>query len=131
VREAMNRKAEFIAKDMKLEDIKDFVYMKDFKSFPVVDTQGLCGILSVSDCQRALEKGDLSLTANEIATRKVVTVTQEDTLFSALDKFTKGDFAILPVVDLGDPKKLLGVISRSDIMSAINDAVTKKRSRVG
>lgn len=130
VKAAMTGQAEIIAEDMELGQIKNLVRKTKFKSFPVVDARGMCkGVLSLSDCQRALDSGNLSLTAREIATRDVVAVTEEDTLFSALEKFTAGDYAILPVVDAEDPRKLVGVISRRDIMSAINNEVRKKRSR--
>jgi chloride channel protein, CIC family len=94
----------------------------------VLNSTGSCsGILSLSDYGRAFERGDPSLAAREIATSNVVTVTEEETLSSALRKFTSGDFAILPVVDPGDRKRLVGVIGRRDIMTAINDAVVRKR----
>jgi CIC family chloride channel protein len=61
-----------------------------------------------------------------MATRHVVTVTRGETLLSALAKITSGDFAVLPVVDGDDPEKLLGVISRSDMMSAFNEVMVEK-----
>jgi predicted transcriptional regulator len=33
---------------------------------------------------------------------------------------------VLPVVDREDPEKLMGVISRKDMMSAFNDVVKKE-----
>ena len=51
-------------------------------------------------------------------TRNVVSITEDDTLFSALGKIVSGNFAILPVIDPDDGKKLVGVISRGDIMVA-------------
>ena len=74
-----------------------------------------------------MKRGERDLTARDIATHDVVTVTGEDTLFLALGRFASGDFAILPVVDPKDRRKLLGVISRRDIMSALNEVVAKKR----
>ena len=122
----MSRDIEVIPEDMNLEKLKEFVYKRKFNSFPVVDAQGrLSGILSLSDCQAALMKGDMSVTAHDIATHNVVTVTDEDTYFSALNKISGPDFAILPVVDSNDPKKLLGVISRRDIMSAFSSAIVQ------
>ena len=116
-----------VREDMLLVDIKEFVYQRKFNSFPVVDASGkLKGILSLSDCQEALEKGDMSVTALDIATRKVVYVTGEEAILAALNKITSGDFAILPVVDSKDSMKLLGVISRRDIISAFNEYFMKR-----
>jgi CIC family chloride channel protein len=126
VKEAMSRNIEVIPEDMNLEELKEFVYKRKFNSFPVVDAQGrLSGILSFSDCQAALKKGDMSVTARDIATHSVVTVTDEETYLSALNKISGPDFAILPVVDRNDPEKLLGVISRRDILSAFSSIIVQ------
>ena len=109
-----------------LEGLKKLIYESRFNSFPVVDHEGkLKGILSLSDCKKALKKGKQTITAGNLATRDVVTVTRDETLLSALAKITSGDFAVLPVVDGEDPEKLMGVISRKDMMSAFNDVVKK------
>ena len=87
----------------------------------------LAGILSLSDWKSAFKKGDNSLTAGDIATKKVITVTDRDSLLSALAKITSGDFAILPVVEQHRPDKIVGVISRTDIMLAFNNFIMKRR----
>ena len=128
VKDAMNSTPEPVSIDMKLDQLKNLIYDRGFNSFPVVDTSGrLEGILSLSDWKSAFKKGDNSLTAGQIATRNVISVTDQDSLLSALAKITAGDFAILPVVERHHPDKLVGVISRTDIMSAFNDAIMKRR----
>jgi len=113
---------------MTMEELKDFVYQRKFNAFPVVDSLGrLTGILSLSDYQSRSDQ-DRSLSAQDIATCEVITVTEDETLLSALNKITLKDFAILPVVNSEDPTKLLGVISRRDIMTAFSEAIAKKKS---
>ena len=58
--------------------------------------------------------------------REVVAVSEEESLFSALNKITSGDFAILPVVAEDEPRRLVGVISRRDIMTALNRLFAKR-----
>ena len=53
-------------------------------------------------------------------------MTKEDSLFTALTRIGQGDFSILPVVDTDDPHRLIGVISRRDIISTYDDIVIKK-----
>jgi CIC family chloride channel protein len=132
VREAMRYEMQTIQGDMPLAQLQDFVYRSKFNSFPVVDkTDRLIGMLSLSDCQECFTKeGDEALTAKDVATFKVVTVTKEDSLFRALTRITQGDFSILPVVDKEHPKKLIGVISRRDIMSTYDDMIIKKVGQV-
>ena len=126
--QAMRREVETIRSSMPLRELREFVYHSKFNSFPVVDDLGrLTGILSLSDCQKSFgEDTEKRLTAQDIATHDVVTVTEGDSLFLALTRIIQGDFSILPVVNKQDPKSLLGVISRRDIMSAYDDIVIKK-----
>ena len=44
----------------------------------------------------------------------------------AIKIINEHDFFLLPVVSKHDPKKLVGVISRADIMSAYGSFVMKK-----
>ena len=132
VGDAMTPTVEPVNIALDFEGLKKLVYESRFSSFPVVDDEGrLKGILSISDCKKALKKDKRSTTAGHMATRDVVTVTRGETLLSALTKITSGDFAVLPVVDRDDPEKLLGVISRSDMMSAFNDVMVEKEKGAG
>ena len=82
----------------------------------------------LSDYQKHLakERGEAK-SAIDLATHAVVTVLENDTLFLALSRITQGDFAILPVVESSDPERVIGVISRRDILSTYDDLVIKKR----
>jgi len=126
VEEAMNPAPEPVSVDLSLIQLKELIYDRGFNSFPVVNASGrLEGILSLSDVKSAFKRGDDTLTAGDIATRRVVSVTSRDSLLSALAKIAAGEFAILPVVDRDQPDKLVGVISRTDIMKAFNNAILK------
>jgi CIC family chloride channel protein len=128
VRQAMRRETHKIPSDMSLKELRDFVYQSKFNSFPVVNAAGqLVGILSLSDCQKAFDEGaDEALTAQDLATKNLVKVTEEDSLFSAMSRIVRGDFSILPVVNRENPKELIGVISRRDIMSTYDHMIIRK-----
>ena len=128
VRHAMRQETQRIPSNMPLLELRDLVYRSKFNSFPVVNALGqLVGILSLSDCNKAFDEGaDETTTAQDLATRHLVTVTQDDSLFSALSKIVQGDYSILPVVSKGNRRELVGVISRRDIMSTYDDMIIKK-----
>lgn len=129
VGEVMNRKVETIPENLALGRLAERIANSKYNSFPVVDSQGrLSGILSFLDYHDLMSNHDLDnlVVAGELATRSLVTVSAEDTLFTALDRITSKDFSILPVVDPEDPSLLVGVVTRRDIMSAYNSAVLKK-----
>ena len=129
VEEAMNPNVETIAENLTLGTLAEKISKSKYNSFPVVDDQGhLTGILSYLDYQDVVFDRDLEnlVVAKELATPKVVTVFQNDTLYTALEKISAKDFSILPVVSPSDPRKLLGVVTRRDIMGAYNKAVLTK-----
>ncbi|HDG99033.1 MAG TPA: CBS domain-containing protein, partial [Desulfobacterales bacterium] len=128
VKNAMTTNVQTINEDMTLEQLKKFIFEKKFNSFPVLNRQGeLTGIISLSDAIMAIE-AELPPTtkAKEIATKNVVTVTEDDTLLTALKTISSGDYAVLPVTDGRNSRSLLGVISRRDIMSSLSKSVLSR-----
>ena len=98
-------------------------------SFPVLNAQNeLIGILSFNDYSEAVFDKHLKdlVVARDLATTDLVTISMEDNLWTALEKISAKDFAVLPVVSAQDPNKLEGVVSRRDIIGAYNKAVLKK-----
>ncbi len=129
VASAMKSHVRTVRADATLDELEGLIYESKFRSFPMVDSRGrLEGIISLSDIKKAMTKKGAYVSAKNIATRQLVTVTRNDTLFSALNKISSGDYAILPVVGEKDPSILIGVISRSNIIASFNSTISKKRS---
>ncbi|MBN2124469.1 MAG: chloride channel protein [Deltaproteobacteria bacterium] len=130
VKEAMKTDVETIPENLPLGILARRISKSKYNSFPVVDEHGrLSGILSYMDYHDVVFDEDLEhlVVAKELATPKVVTVNANETIYDALEKITSRDFSILPVVSQEDPARMLGVLTRRDIMSAYDGAV-KKRS---
>jgi CIC family chloride channel protein len=118
VKDSMNREVISVHEDMNQDELKEIIFQKKYASFPVVNSaQELVGIISISDFLEA-SKDNTLFKVRDIATKDIMTITENETLFSALGKIVSGNFAILPVIDRVDDKKLVGVISRGDIMAA-------------
>ncbi|MBW1722723.1 MAG: chloride channel protein [Deltaproteobacteria bacterium] len=129
VKEAMNSTVETIPQSLTLGKMAEKISKSKFNSFPVVDDENrLTGILSFLDYHDVVYDEDLRdlVVAKELATPDVVTVSLDDNLYDALELITSRDFSILPVVDPNDPKRILGVITRRDIVGAYDKAVIKK-----
>lgn len=95
----------------------------------MVDEEGaLTGIISHLDYRDVAfdENLDNLVIVKDLASPNVVTVSVEDTLYTALRKIAARDFSILPVVAAEDPRKLVGVLSRRDIIGAYEKGVIKK-----
>lgn len=90
---------------------------------PVLDEAGqIIGLLSEKDClQVCLTAGYEGVPAGvvgEYMTRAVMTVTPETTLLEIASRFLDSPFKRFPVVQDG---RLVGQISRSDVLRAINE----------
>lgn len=99
--------------------------------FPVVDDDGrMQGILSFQDLRSVLFEESLAdlLVAGELATSDVITLTPSDNLHIAMRRFNLKDITAIPVVDVNDPKKVLGMIQRKDVLDAYNREVLRREA---
>ncbi|MBW2409053.1 MAG: chloride channel protein, partial [Deltaproteobacteria bacterium] len=129
VKDVMNPNVETVPEGLPLASMKEIISKSKFNSFPVLDSQKrLCGILSFNDYNEALHDEDLThlVVAKDLATPDVVTVSSEDNLYTALEKISRKDFSTLPVVSPNDPQKLVGIVTRRDIIGTYEKAVLKK-----
>ncbi|MFO7323201.1 MAG: chloride channel protein [Chloroflexota bacterium] len=94
----------------------------------VVDAEGdLFGIVTIQDLARALGNGGLEgLSAGDICTRDVLTVTPETPISDALRLIGQRDVGRLPVVDARNPRKVVGMLRRHDILRSYDMALQRK-----
>ena len=129
VKDVMNTQIETIAEALPLQQMSEVISKSKFNSFPVLNAQNqLTGILSFNDYSEAIFNEHLKdiVVAKDLATTDLVTISLNDNLYTALEKISLKDFAVLPVVADDDPTRLEGLISRRDIIGAYNKAVLKK-----
>jgi len=129
VKNVMNPEVETIPESLSLGKLVRKISKSKYNSFPVVnDMDELTGMFSFFDYREVLYDENLKdlVLAKELATQNVVTVSIEDNLATALEKITADDFSILPVVSQDNPLKLLGILTRRNILEAYDQAVIKK-----
>ncbi len=118
---------ETVRESTSLRDLIQILPFSQHTSFPVVDSEGnLVGMLSLRDFRQAIFEESLLdvVIARDIATVPAISVTTEDNLANALTLIDENAIERLPVVRDGDnPKKVVGILSQRDIMSAYNRAL--------
>ncbi len=96
----------------------------------VVNRQGeLVGILTLQDIDRAFADGKGKTSVGEVCSRNLQVAYPDETLASALLRMSQDDFGRLPVVDRANPKKLLGMLRRADVIHAYAIALTRRAAQ--
>ena len=132
VGEVMNREPAAVPENMTLREFTQFIATHKETNFPLVNRDGeLTGILSVQDFLGVVFEEDLMdlVVVKEIATHNVITAHEDEDLDQAMRKIGYRNIEQLPVVDRETHSKLIGIISRRDIVSAYNRALMRRTLR--
>lgn len=111
-----------VTPDTPLSGLEGLFIRANRNALPVVDRAGrLVGIVSLTDMRKALEAGELSgRSVGDAMTDDLVTAFPDDSLDTVLRRMAPRDLSRLPVVARANPRQLLGVIRRSDVVRAYN-----------
>jgi len=126
VGEVMARQVETVPEHMPLGQFAHFIEQTRHTNFPLVDSAGmLTGIISVQDFMGVVFEPDLMdlVVVKELATDNVITAHAEEDLDTAMRKIGYRNIEQLPVVDRETHRRLVGIISRRDMVSAYNRAL--------
>ncbi len=128
VRDYMSRRIVSLDQDMEIMAATKLLVDNDISGAPVLDSHGrLVGILTERDCMKvALHSGYHDSPyglVRDYMSPKPATVAPEQSILTLAEKFIQGPYRRYPVIDNG---RLVGIISRRDIIGAYDKAVLKK-----
>jgi CIC family chloride channel protein len=128
VGEAMTTNVDTVSIDLDLGELEMIFHETHHHGFPVLDESGqLFGVVTLQDLMRAKEQGLLEgRTVRDIATQPVLTTYPDEPMWVALKRLGTRDVGRLPVVDRQNPRQLLGVIRRSDIVRAYRVGIGRR-----
>ncbi|WP_233189378.1 chloride channel protein [Geothermobacter hydrogeniphilus] len=129
VGEVMAREVETVPENMTLGQFAEFIASTRHTNFPLVNRTGeLTGIISVQDFMGVVFERDLMdlVVVKELASVNVITAHAEEDLDTAMRKIGYRNIEQLPVVDRETHRKLVGIISRRDMVSAYNRALMSR-----
>jgi CIC family chloride channel protein len=101
--------------------------------FPVVDGDGkFVGIFSTDDVRRYLFDESIWQLANarDVMTSRVISVTPEDDLNTAMRRFTELNLDELPIVKVDDTQHLLAMLRRKDVIARYNRTLVEHQQAI-
>lgn len=133
VKDVMKKDPIVIREDMRFTDILHFIPKTKHNSFPVVkEDNKLVGVLRFEEIREFVFEEGLEdiVVAREICDTETEIVVPENSLADAIEKIGFKNIELLPVVDSKENLKLLGIITRRDIISTYNKEMMKQKSVV-
>jgi CIC family chloride channel protein len=127
VADAMKREVQSISVNKKVEALIALMQSSRHAGFPVLDPEGkLWGIVTLKDIRDKVKQGELDKTIGEIATSNLVIAYPDESLNTVLQRLATKDIGRLPVVSREDNRKILGIITRSDIVKLYDKTIVER-----
>jgi len=124
VRDGLSREVVSLRSGDRLADVRRWLATggrgASHQGFPVIDEKGeLCGVLTRRDLLDANRDG--TETIGSLVRRGAVVVYEDNTMREAADHMVRAGVGRLPVVTRDAPRIVVGIVSRSDLLSAHED----------
>lgn len=127
VKDAMVKHVQTVAEDKNVGTLIALMQASRHAGFPVLDSKGkLSGIVTLSDLRSKVKYGEVDKKIGDISTRNVEVAYPDETLEAVLRRLGSKQIGRIPVVDREDRTKLLGLITRSDVVNSYTKKVIEK-----
>ena len=127
VGEVMQKEVLTIQTGSSLEAAADLLVRTRHHGLPVVDDQGdLFGIFTTQDLDRAQSEGSTNQLVAKACTPDPLVTYPDATIGEALRSMSPKDLGRLPVVSRDNPRRLVGILRRADVIRAYDIALTRR-----
>jgi len=132
VKEAMSKKVIFFKENATFREIQLKLKEKKISGVPILDKgKNIIGIVSIDDVITAFDKGYVDSKITDYMSRDVITIPQNFSVVSAIHKLEKFGVGRLPVTESLNSKKIVGIITLSDILNRLLVVVQSIAEKVG
>jgi CIC family chloride channel protein len=118
VEEVMTKDVIAVNDDMPLMALEILFEEHHHMGYPVKSDGEVVGIITLRDLQKVPHEDRSKVKVGDVATKDPIIVHPDDTVHSALDRMHEHGVGRLPVVDRDNPKHMVGIISRTDLVRA-------------
>ena len=131
VQEVMRTRIVSISKDQSVSELMALFQETNLLGFPVVsEGKKLWGIITLQDVHRAQAEDNFNpreMKVADLAIEGPIAVFPDEPIWVAIQKMSPRDLARLPVISRDGSMRLVGMISRSDILRAYDVGVVRKQ----
>ena len=102
-----------------ISEVGTRLILRSINGIPIIDDDGkVIGILTIIDILRAIRdnKNIDGLKAGDIMTRNPIVINQKTDMMEMIDIMDKKGIEMIPVVDEESDNRIIGVVSRKDII---------------
>jgi CIC family chloride channel protein len=116
VKKAMSSDVITVSPATKVQTVLNLIHKYGHLGYPVLDNLKLVGIVTFEDAEKLEYDERNNVQVGDIMTRSLVVTYEDESLEEALKKLLDHSIGRLPVVDREDPTRLLGLLTKSDII---------------
>ena len=118
VKDAMRGDVITVSPKDKVSYVSSLIDKYKHLGYPVISKEGIVGIITARDIASVPVSERDTTEIGDISSNNLVVAYSDETLYDAMHKMVEADIGRLPVVDRKNPKKLVGILTKSDITVA-------------
>ncbi len=122
-KDVMTTKVIAVPADLSVLDfVEEYLFNYQYKSFPVVDRNGLVGRVSLVQVKTVPREKWFETKISDICSRDLHPANPDSPVERVLDIMHSTGIGRIPIVDKANPSRVVGIISKTDIIRALEKA---------
>jgi coenzyme F420 hydrogenase subunit beta len=120
VADIMTKSVKTVRDDITVSELADLMARQHHIAYPVVDAKGKpLGVVTIEEAWQIDSESQKKTLVKDILKPKLVTVKPIDTALDTFHKMSEFEVGRVLVIDPANPEKLLGMVTKSDMMHTI------------
>lgn len=120
VEEIMSKNIQILPESMSVNQFLDYVAKHHHIGYPVTNTTGeLIGWVTIEEAANVAKKKRAETSLGQIARKTVVAAYPDETALDVFKRMSEHETGRVVVLDRADSRKLLGIVTKADLMHAL------------
>jgi predicted transcriptional regulator len=109
-----------------LDFVEEYLFVYQYKTFPVVDREGLVGRISLQEVKGVPREKWFETKISDICSRGLHPAHPGSNVQEILDLMYSTGLGRIPIVDRAKPRRIVGIISKNDVIKTLEKARLSK-----